>query len=244
MQIVLAMLLIGSTTEAADVVCENDPAAWEGYSGETSLINFEVPNIPDGSVLVLEPDEYIGLPGQPTLTPLGSAVNGLIDMGPGAPYWDDFIPFSGDQFLALRLDGECCSEGVIQVVFAQPVYAFSAWFLDVEMDYVGTGFDLDGVAPVDVHFSAEQGDDSHAFLGFVSDTPVYSVDIHLSTADPYPSDGVAIDDIRYSLDSCPYDLTGTGTVNTYDLLTLLALWGDPYSTMHLLDLLSAWGPCP
>ncbi|MDY7107664.1 MAG: hypothetical protein SYC29_03415 [Planctomycetota bacterium] len=52
---------------------------------------------------------------------------------------------------------------------------------------------------------------------------------------------------------CPGDLDGDGTVNTADLLSLLASWGTPCgdvdgngdtNTADLLDLLANWGDCP
>lgn len=60
--------------------------------------------------------------------------------------------------------------------------------------------------------------------------------------------------IDYTLDSpCPWDLDGSGTVGTSDLLELLAQWGTAGSadfdgdgsvgTSDLLVLLANWGPC-
>jgi hypothetical protein len=58
------------------------------------------------------------------------------------------------------------------------------------------------------------------------------------------------------LDPCPWDLDGSGSVGTADLLDLLSQWGtDPggppdfdgdmnVGTSDLLELLSNWGPCP
>ena len=55
---------------------------------------------------------------------------------------------------------------------------------------------------------------------------------------------------------CPWDLDGSGSVSTADLLGLLAAWGtDPggppdfngdgtVSTADLLELLGNWGACP
>jgi hypothetical protein len=58
-----------------------------------------------------------------------------------------------------------------------------------------------------------------------------------------------------TVDTCPWDLDGSGSVGTADLLDLLSQWGtDPggppdfdddgnVGTSDLLELLSNWGPC-
>jgi len=43
---------------------------------------------------------------------------------------------------------------------------------------------------------------------------------------------------------CPWDLTGDGSVGSADLAFVLGLWGNPYGSSHLADMLGNWGPCP
>lgn len=46
-----------------------------------------------------------------------------------------------------------------------------------------------------------------------------------------------------SVDACPRDLDGDGSVGINDFLGLLADWGNPYGINDFLALLAAWGPC-
>ena len=67
--------------------------------------------------------------------------------------------------------------------------------------------------------------------------------------------GVSCDDVDCG-PPCPWDLDGSGSVGTSDLLDLLAVWGTnpggppdfdgdgTVGTSDLLALLAEWGPCP
>jgi hypothetical protein len=43
--------------------------------------------------------------------------------------------------------------------------------------------------------------------------------------------------------TCPMDFSGDGEIGMADMITIFANWQDPYTSDHLLGVLTNWGPC-
>ncbi len=99
---------------------------------------------------------------------------------------------------------------------------------------------------------------------FASDfiTPTSQMQFRFSICD-CPNDSVTeagVDDFRIDIlscdggEPCPWDLDGSGSVDTVDFLDLLAQWGEAgtadfdnsgvVDTIDFLELLANWGGCP
>ena len=181
---------------------ENNQAAWQLAAGTTSAIDFEA-----FSGTLVTGDEFIGNPGSPAFSlQSGSSMFS----GDGVT---DFIPTSGINMLyPINSAGQIIGE--IRVTFSSAVSALSAFFMDVEVAFAVTGFDLGGDGTIDVAFSGNQGDDSQSFLGFTTDMAVTVIDIHFGDTGQIP-DGVAIDDLSYAL--APTAMPEPGTLALFGL---------------------------
>lgn len=103
-------------------------------------------------------------------------------------------PTSGENMFFPTCNPAC--EGIIRITFDQNIRAFGAFFIDVEADFATTGFSTNiGSSSPGIAFSSSQGQNSQSFLGFISNTPFDSVDIHFATGANI--DGTLIDDATY-----------------------------------------------
>ncbi len=195
---------IASGVNAATIVVYTDYAAWSAVSSGVTTIDFESPDASGGNVL-LTGNEYATLSGAPILNfsatpginPDQNLQVGEADLEVG--------PNSGDQLLfpGLFVQGAAGNGGVLQLSLNSPQSAFGAFFADIEKGKTTTGFDIDRDGNIDVLFSdaypINPDDGETVFLGFVTDMPVASIDIHLNSANLAPpgSDGVGLDDLSY-----------------------------------------------
>jgi hypothetical protein len=189
------ILLVSFNANSAVVIFENDFTQWSDISGSAlSTIDFE--SIAAPSPVEISGNEFAGLPLSPNFT--------LVDGGGifvGNPASGQVLtPTSGDNTLFPECNTSC--EGIIRVTFDQDITSFGAFFIDVEADFSSTGFSLVlGNTFPEIAFSSFQGQNAQSFLGFISDTPFDSVDIHFTTGPNI--DGTLIDDLSYSASPVP-----------------------------------------
>ncbi len=207
--------LITSGVNAATITVYTDFAAWSAVSSGVTTLDFESPDASSGNVL-LNGDEYVALSGAPTLNFIATpGINpdqnlqvGEADLEVG--------PNSGDQLLfpGLFVQGASGNGGILELHLDSPQSAFGAFFADIEKGKTTTGFDVDRDGEIDLRFSdaypINPGDGETVFLGFITDMPVASIDIHLNSANLAPpgSDGVGLDDLSYGQAVVP--LPGAG----------------------------------
>ena len=179
-----------SPSEIGSTVFENDFQGWaDTVDGMISTIDFE-------SVSASLPVEIVGdeFNSQPA-GPVFSAEDGTaIFIGnPSSETNQELTPVSGLNMLFPTCDPSC--EGVIRVDFENPVTAFGAFFIDVEDDFISTGFSLSSSDESDISFTSSLGQNIQGFLGFIATTAFNTVFIHFATGPNI--DGVVLDDISY-----------------------------------------------
>ncbi|MFK8015707.1 MAG: thrombospondin type 3 repeat-containing protein [Gammaproteobacteria bacterium] len=172
---------------------ENDALAWQtsaSFDGALALelINFE--SVEGSETVPIQGDEFQSFTGDP----LFESIEGIgVFVGNPAPGQIPSPP-SGVNMMGPPCTPSC--EGIIRLTFSEPVLAIGATFVDVEADFVSTGFStiVDRTLP-EVAFSAPQGQGSFGFLGLVSQKSFTAVDVHFATGANI--DGTLIDDLQY-----------------------------------------------
>jgi hypothetical protein len=193
------LAFLQTSVNAAVISFENDEAGWQaaaGGSGSVTLLDFE--SITGSTTVPIVGDEFSSFAGQPSFALAPQSASAELFVGNPTPQIP--TPPSGVNMFYPTCDPSC--EGIVTLTFGTPVTSVGAIFVDVEGDFATTGFSLTPGATVpEVSFTSNQGQASFSFLGFVSDSPFTSVDIHFATRPG--SDGVLIDDLQYAVVPVP-----------------------------------------
>jgi hypothetical protein len=193
--LVVAFLLPVASAGAAVITVFTDLASWQTAVGASNTIDFE------STSGVITGSEFSASPGSPVFS---NQTGRAMVVGTGN---SQLLPTSGTNlFLPVAspgdptgaLDGDPIGE--IRVTFDTPVFAMGAFFLDLALASAlpSVGFDLTDDGIPDVTFASAPGTGSQAFLGFITDTPLSFVDMHIGASDP-DRDGAGIDDLSYVL---------------------------------------------
>jgi len=195
--------LISSNVHSAIITIENDFLQWSSLAG-TSINTIDFESIPASTPVEITGNEFSNL----ALNPVFSLVDGGGIFVGNPSTGQNLTPTSGNNMLFPECNPSC--EGIIKVEFAQAITSFGAFFIDVEADYLTTGFSLNlGNAVPEISFSSLQGQNAQSFLGFISDTSFNSIDIHFTTGPNI--DGTLIDDMVYSAAQAPTAVPIPGT---------------------------------
>ena len=182
-------LLISGNVNAAVTLFENAFPQWSTLTGSSiTVIDFESINAP--SPVEIIGNEFSGLTFGPTFTVING--DGLFVGNPSTG--QALTPRSGTNMLFPECNPAC--EGTVRLTFDQAITNFGAFFIDVEADFATTGFSFNLASKPELAFSSFQGQNALSFLGFISDTPFDSIDIHFTTGPNI--DGTLIDDVVYA----------------------------------------------
>lgn len=191
MKIIITSLFFFASVQvnSATVIFENNFSQWLNSTGDIlDTIDFD-------SISAPSPIEIIGNEfSSSTLSPVFSLIEGG-SMLVGNPATNQTLtPTSGENMFFPECNPSC--EGIIRVSFDQSITSFGTFFIDVEADFTTTGYSLtSGNLTPEIAFSSFQGQNAQSFLGFISDIPFNSLDIHFTTGSNI--DGTLIDDIYY-----------------------------------------------
>jgi hypothetical protein len=188
----LVLSLLGFPSFASVQIFEGSFDAWLSATGTSQVNTVTFDTIPGSITSPINGNEFGSFPGEPIFT---SIVGGGVYVGKLASNQIQNPPSAPNMLSPSSCNPSC--EGIVRLSFNESIKALGATFVDVEDEFKLTGYSLvlDAPSP-NITFTSAPGDLSFKFLGFVSDVPFTSVDIHFTTG---PSiDGALLDNLVYA----------------------------------------------